>query len=170
MTIFEAINEVLEKSSHPRDLPAGARSFAGEELLELVEKKVVRFGKERPEKLTEAQEQVARLVWRLCANVLVTRFASEFDFVDGFRAERNRDHEIALWLDFTLLFNKFIRKYPSENRENVLKSLIRLSIGLPPEGIPGKRARELAKLWGRFKRDGVDRADLEWLFSQAENQ
>jgi hypothetical protein len=163
MDIRIALKQVLDAAEQPRKTIAGSEAVMGEDLQERLEKGKIRPGDRRRQNLNDAQDAVSRLIWHTCAK----EFKDLDGFIDGFCYDLNPNHEVALWLVFAICFNRFMRLHPSENRQNVIGSLSRLSCQLPPTGLSPKRSRELAKIWSESK-GGLDGDELEKLIDEME--
>jgi hypothetical protein len=138
--LHEALKEVLEAASQPKQYPPGVSP---------VELSIDAFDtqdvKRRAwhESLTPAQETVCRWVWETCAQ----HYEPWEQFEVGFLYDFNTSHELAVWVRIASVFAEFLRRHPSVNKRRVISDLCRLSAGSRLTEFKGSRAKELTELW-----------------------
>lgn len=146
MDLQEALQEILEAASQPKQCPPGMTPVAllGDDIgsQEL---------KHRAwhESLTPAQETVCRWVWETCAQ----HYEPWEQFEVGFLYEYNTSHELAVWCRIALVFTEFLKRRPSVNKRDVISDLCRLSAASRVTEFKGSRAKELTELWQQGPRD-----------------
>ena len=145
MEFVEALQEVLDAASQPKQYPPGMTPVTlpsgaiGSQDLK---------ARAWHDSLTPAQTMVCRWVWENC----VQHYEPWEQFEVGFLYNYNTSHELAIWVRIAMVFKEFFKQHPSVNKQDVIGSLCRLSAGERVTQHRGGRANELTELW----KQGVD--------------
>ena len=140
MEFHEALKEVLETASQPRQYPPGTTPIALScDAIDTQDLKARAWH----ESLTPAQEMVCRWVWDKCG-----QHDEPWErFEVGFLYDYNISHELAVWVRIAMVFAEFVERHPSVNKRQVIGELCRLSAGSQVKQLQGSRAKELTVLW-----------------------
>lgn len=149
MEFHEALKEVLETVSQPRQYPPGTTPIAlSGDAIDTQDLKARAWH----ESLTPAQEMVCRWVWDKCGQ----HYEPWERFEVGFLYDYNISHELAVWVRIAMVFAEFVERHPSVNKPQVIGELCRLSAGGPVGQLKGSRAKELTELWKQGPQDLPD--------------
>ena len=145
MEFVEALQEVLDAASQPKQYPPGMTpvtlpsSAIGSQDLK---------ARAWHDSLTPAQTMVCRWVGENCAQ----HYEPWEQFEVGFLYDYNTSHELAIWVRIAMVFKEFVKQHPSVNKQDVIGSLCRLSARKRVTQLRGGRANTLTELW----KQGVD--------------